>query len=93
MSKFYLARDHSSYKEKFQNFRGRNLKNHLTKWKNVISDKSILCITENGLKIDLIHTPKSNSKFAFLLLHEEELIVKKEIALLKEKNNYQVKSY
>ena len=35
----------------------------------------------------------SNSKFAFLLLHEEELIVKKEIALLKEKNNYQVKSY
>ena len=69
-----------------QNFRGGNLKNHLTKWENVTSDKIILDIIENGLKLDLIDTPKSNSKFAFPLSHEEKLIVKKEVALLKGKN-------
>ena len=69
-----------------QNFRERNLKNHLTKWENVTSDKIILDIIENGLKLDLIDTPKSNSKFAFPLSHEEKLIVKKEVALLKGKN-------
>ena len=69
-----------------QNFRGGNLKNHLTKWENVTSDKIILDIIENGLKLDLIDTPKCNSKFAFPLSHEEKLIVKKEVALLKGKN-------
>lgn len=62
-------------KRDIQNFREGNLKNHLTKWKNVNSDKAILDIIENGLKLDLIATPKSNSKFAFPLSHEEELIV------------------
>ena len=57
-----------------QNFRGGNLKNHLTKWKNVTSDKIILDIIENGLKLDLTDTLKSNSKFAFPLSHEEKLI-------------------
>ena len=56
------------------------------KWKNVISEKTILDIIENGLQLDLIDTPKSNSKFVFPLLHEEKLIVKKEVALLKGKN-------
>ena len=42
--------------------------------------KFFLDITENGLKLDLTDTPISNSKFAF------PLIVKKEVALLKEKN-------
>ena len=60
-------------KRDIQNFRGGNLKNHLTKWKNVTSDKTILDIIENGLKLDLIDIPKSNSKFAFPLSHEEEL--------------------
>ena len=73
-------------KRDIQNFRRGNLKNHLSKWKNVTSDKIILDIIENGLTRDLINTPKSNSKFAFRLLHEEELIVKKEVALLKGKN-------
>ena len=73
-------------KRDIQNFRLANLKNHLNKWKNVTSDKIILDITENGLKLDQIDTPKSNSKFAFPLWHEEELIVKKEAALLKRKN-------
>ena len=68
-----------------QNFRGGNLKNILTKWKNVTSDKIILNIIENGLKIDLTDTAKSNSKFVFPLSHEQESIVKKEVALLKEK--------
>ena len=45
-----------------------------------------LDIIENGLKIDLIGTSKSNSKFAFPLSHEEEIIVKKEVALLKGKD-------
>ena len=58
------------------NFRGGNLKNHLTKWKNVTSDKIILDIIENGLKLDLIDTLKSNSKFAFPLSHEQKLIAK-----------------
>ena len=69
-----------------QNLRGENLGNYLTERKNVISDKIILDIIENGLKLDLIDTPKANSKFAFPLSHEEELIVKKEVALLKGKN-------
>ena len=60
-------------KRDIQNFRGGNPKNHLTKWKNVTSDKTILDIIENGLKLDLIDIPKSNSKFAFPLSHEEEL--------------------
>ena len=65
-------------KRDIQNFRGGNLKNHLTKWKNDTSDKIILNIIENGLKLELIDTPKSNFKFAFPLSHEEELIVKME---------------
>ena len=73
-------------KRDIQNFRRGNLKNHLTKWKNVNSDKIILDIIENELKLDLIDTPKSNSKFAALLSYEEELIVKKKVALLKRKN-------
>ena len=40
-------------KRDIQNFREGNLKNHLTKWKNVNSDKPILDIIENGLKLDL----------------------------------------
>ena len=60
-----------------QKFRGGNLKNHLTKWENVASDKIILDIIENRLKLDLIDTPKSNSKFAFPLSPEENLIVKR----------------
>ena len=47
---------------------------------NVTSDKIILDIIENGLKLDLIDTLKSNSKFTCTPLHEEE---KKEITLLK----------
>ena len=73
-------------KRDIQNFRGGNLKNHLKKWKNVASDKIILDILGNGVKLDLIDTPKSNSKFASPLSHEEELIVKKEVVLLKRKN-------
>ena len=69
-----------------RDIRGGNLKNYLTKWKNVTKDKIILDIIENGLKLDLIDTSKSNSKFTFLLTHEEELIVKKEVTLLKGKN-------
>ena len=42
-----------------QNFRGGNLKNHLTKWKHVTSDKIILDIIENVL--DLIDTPRRYS--------------------------------
>ena len=55
---------------------------------NVTSDKIILDIIENGLKLDLIDTPKSNSEFTCPPLHEEESIVKKEITLLKGKNIY-----
>ena len=73
-------------KKDIQKFREGNLKNHLTKWKNVTSDKIILNIIENGLKLDLVDTPKSNSKFTFPLSHDKELIVKKEVALLKGKN-------
>ena len=73
-------------KRDIQNFRGGNLKNHLKKWKNVTSDKITLDIIGNGVKVDLIDTPKSNSKFASPLSHEEELIVKKEVVLLKRKN-------
>ena len=73
-------------KSDIQKFRRGNLKNHLAKWKNYTSNKIILNIIENGLKLDLIDTPKSNSKFAFPLSHEEKLIVKKEVALLKGKN-------
>ena len=73
-------------KIEIQNFRGGNLENHLTKWKNVTSNKIILDIIENGLKLDLTDTSISNSKFAFPLLHEEELIVKKEVALVNGKN-------
>ena len=73
-------------KRNIQNFSGGNLKNHLPKWKNVTSDKFFLDIIENWQKLDLTDTPKSNSKFAFPLSHEEELIVKKEVALLKGKN-------
>ena len=43
------------------NFRGGNLKNHLTKWKKVTSDKIILDIIENVLKLDLIDTPRRYS--------------------------------
>ena len=38
---------------------------------------------ENGINIDLIDNPKSKSKFAFPLSHEEKLIVKKKVSLLK----------
>ena len=38
------------------------------------------------LKVGLIDVIKSNSKFAFRLSHEEKLIPKKEVALLKRKN-------
>ena len=48
-----------------------------------MSDKIILNIINNGLKLDLTDTPKSNCKFAF---HEEELIAKKEVVLPKGKN-------
>ena len=41
---------------------------------------------ENEQKLDLTDTPKSNYIFAFPLLHKDELIVKKEVALLKGKN-------
>ena len=41
---------------------------------------------ENEQKLDLTDTPKSNYKFAFPLLNKYELIVKKEVALLKGKN-------
>ena len=44
--------------------------------------KFILNIIENGPKLDLIGTSKSNCKFVFPLSHEEE----KEVALLKGKN-------
>ena len=44
-------------KRGIQNFRGINLKNHLAKWKNVTSDKIILNIIENGLKLELTDTP------------------------------------
>ena len=47
-------------KRDFHNRRG-NLKNHLTKWKNVISDKAILALQKMGLKPDLRDTSKSNS--------------------------------
>ena len=70
-------------KRDIQNFRGGNLKNHLTRWINATIDKILQDIIENGLKLDLIATPKSNSKFAFPLLHEEKLIVKKEVEYLK----------
>ena len=68
-----------------QNFRGENLQNNLTKWKNVTSDKVVLDIIENGLKLELIGTPKSNSKFAFLLSHEETNC-KKESSIIQGKN-------
>ena len=70
-------------KRDIQNFRGGNLKNHLTRWINATIDKILQDIIENGLKLDLIATPKSNTKFAFPLLHEEKLIVKKEVEYLK----------
>ena len=50
------------------------------------SDKIVLDILENGLKLDLIDTPNSNFKFASPLLHEEELTAKKEVTLLKRKS-------
>ena len=67
-------------KRDIQNVRGGNLKDHSAKWKSVTSDKIILDIIENGVKLDLIDTPIPNSKFAFPLSHEEELIAKKEVA-------------
>ena len=70
-------------KRDIQNFSGGNLRNHLTKLKYVTGDKIIL---DNGLKLDLIDTPKSNSRFAIPLSHEEALILKQEVALLKGKN-------
>ena len=79
------ARDYSNSKH-IQYFRGGKLKNHLTKCKNVTSNKIILDTIKNGLKLNLVDTPKSNSKFAFALSHEEEIILKKEPALLKGKN-------
>ena len=60
-------------KRYIKNFKGENLKNHLTKWKNVTSDKIIVDVIENGLKLNLIDTPKSNSKFAFLLARRRNL--------------------
>ena len=69
-----------------KNFGIEILKNQLTQQKNVTSYKIILNSLENGPKLDLTDTPKSNSKFAFPLSHEEILIVKKEVALLKGKN-------
>ena len=80
-------------KRDIQNFRRGNLKNHLAKWKNITSDEIILDIIKNGLKLDLIDTPKSNSMFAFSLSYEEELFIKTEVALLKEKNSCQGKCY
>ena len=73
-----LTRDHSNSKQ--------SLKNHLTKWKNATSDRINLNIIENGPKLDLIDTPKCNFQFVFLLWHEEQLFVKKEVALYKGKN-------
>ena len=63
-----------------------NLKNHLIKWKNGASDKTVLGIIENELKLDLIDTPKPNSKFAFPLLYEKELIEKRKEHYLTGKN-------
>ena len=72
-------------KRNIRNFKAENPKNHLTKWTNVTSDKTILDIIENGLKLDLIDTLKSNSMFAFPLSYKQELIAKKDVALLKRK--------
>ena len=47
-----------------------------TKQKEVTSDKIVLGIFENGLKLDLTDTSKPNSKFTFPASYEEELIVK-----------------
>ena len=73
-------------KRDIQNFRAGSLKKHLTKSKNVTSDKIILNIIENGPKLDLIDIPKSSSKFAFSISPGEKLILKKEVALIKGKN-------
>ena len=70
-------------KRDIQNFRAGSLKKHLTKSKNVTSDKIILNIIENGPKLDLIDIPKSSSKFAFSISPGEKLILKKEVALIK----------
>ena len=51
--------------EIFANLKDEKIKNHLAEWKNVTSDKSIIDIKENGLKIHLIDTLTSNSKFVF----------------------------
>ena len=74
-------------KRDIQNFKRGNLKSHLIKWKNVTSYKTILHIIKNGLKLDPKNNPKSNPKFAFPLLHEEELIVKKEICITQGKKH------
>ena len=66
-----------------QNFRQGNLENSLRKWKNITSDEIVLDMIKNVLKLDLTDTPKSNSKFVFPLSHEEELIIKKKVALRK----------
>ena len=79
-------------KRDIQNFKGENPKNHLTKWTNVTSDKTILDIIENGLKLDLIDTPKSNSMFAFPLSYKQELIAKKDVVLFKGKKNIVTKA-
>ena len=69
----------------FRSLEDGTSKTILTKWKKVTRYKIVLDLIENGLKLDLIDTPKSNSKFAFPLLHEKESIIKKEVALLKRK--------
>ena len=43
--------------------------------------------------MDLIYTLKSNCKFVFPLLHEEELIVQKQVGILKKKHSCQGKCY
>ena len=48
------------------------------------SDDIILDIIENVLKLNLTEIPKYNSNFVFTLSHEEELITKKELTLLKQ---------
>ena len=73
-------------KRDIQNFRGGNVKNHLTKWENYTSDKIILDIIENTLRLDSIDNSKSNSKIVSPLSHEEEFVVKKKVPLLIRKN-------
>ena len=49
------------------------------------SNQIVLHIIENGGKLDLIYASKPNSKFVLTHSHEEELIMKKDVGLLKGK--------